>query len=198
MLANSTTVLSIASFAPTVSTLTIQVQTSGAKLAAWIQHRVMNGTESLGVDLVYPSLAPQLESVIPGFVVRGTEAINQVAVTEGIADAGHSVRVFAPTGASVTIQIVSTSAEVFGAVVVPAVGVVDGDEAEAVLAFVGGDDAAAAESRELILERAGRDAGRASQFGDGRRLTVMRAAGGEGADQASVQTWISQHGEDFF
>ena len=76
----------------------------------------MNGTESLGVDYVYPSLAPQLESVIPGFVVRGTEAINQVAVTEGIADAGHSVRVFAPTGANVTIQIVSTSAEVFGAV----------------------------------------------------------------------------------
>jgi hypothetical protein len=116
VLANSTTVLSLASFAPTVSTLAIQVQTSGAKLAAWIQHRVMNGTESLGVDLVYPSLAPQLESVIPGFVVRGTEAINQVAVTEGIADAGHSVRVFAPTGAEVTIQIVSTSAEVFGAV----------------------------------------------------------------------------------
>ena len=117
VLANSTTVLSLASFAPTVSTLAVQVQTSGAKLAAWIQHRVMNGTESLGVDYVYPSIAPQLSSVIPGFVVRGTEAINQVAVTEAISDAGHSVRVFAPTGANVTIQIVSTSAEVFGAVV---------------------------------------------------------------------------------
>ena len=117
MLANSTTVLSLASFAPTVSSLAVKVQTSGAKLAAWIQHRVMNGTESLGVDFVYPSQAPQLSSVIPGFVVRGTEAINQVAVTEAIADAGHFVRVFAPTGASVTIQVVSTSAEVFGAVV---------------------------------------------------------------------------------
>ena len=117
VLANSTTVLSLASFAPTVSTLAVKIQTSGAKLAAWIQHRVMNGTESLGVDFVYPSQAPQLSSVIPGFVVRGTEAINQVAVTEAIADAGHSVRVFAPTGASVTIQVVSTSAEVFGAVV---------------------------------------------------------------------------------
>ena len=117
VLANSTTVLSIASFAPTVATLAVQVQTSGAKLAAWIQHRVMNGTESLGVDFVYPSQAPLLASVIPGFVVRGTEVINQVAVTEAIADAGHFVRVFAPTGANVTIQIVSTSAEVFGAVV---------------------------------------------------------------------------------
>ena len=117
VLANSTTVLSLASFAPTVATLAVQVQTSGAKLAAWIQHRVMNGTESLGVDYVYPSFAPQLESVIPGFVVRGTEAINQVAVTEAISDAGHSIRVLAPTGANVTIQIVSTSAEVFGAVV---------------------------------------------------------------------------------
>ena len=117
VLANSTAVLSIASFAPTVSTLAVQVQTSGAKLAAWIQHRVMTGTESLGVDFVYPSQAAQLASVIPGFVVRGTEVINQVAVTEAIADAGHFVRVFAPTGANVTIQIVSTSAEVFGAVV---------------------------------------------------------------------------------
>jgi hypothetical protein len=116
VLANSTAVLSLASFAPTVATLAVQVQTSGAKLAGWIQHRVMNGTESLGVDLVSPSPSSQLVSVIPGFVIRGTEAINQVAVTEGVADAGHMIRVFAPTGATVTIQIVSTSAEVFGAV----------------------------------------------------------------------------------
>jgi hypothetical protein len=116
VLANSTSVIPLASFAPSVSTLAVQVQASGAKLAGWIQHRVMNGTESLGVDLVSPSPMPQLVSVIPGFVVRGTEAINQVAVTEGISDAGHLLRVFAPTGANVTVQIVSTSAEVFGAV----------------------------------------------------------------------------------
>lgn len=117
VLANSTTVLSLASFAPTVATLAIHVQTSGAKLAGWIQHRVMNGTESLGVDFVSPSPPPQLVSVIPGFVVRGTEAINQVAVTEAVSDAGHTLRVFAPTGANITVQIVSTSPEVFGAVV---------------------------------------------------------------------------------
>jgi hypothetical protein len=117
VLANSTTVIPLASFAPSVATLAVHVQTSGAKLAGWIQHRVMNGTESLGVDFVSPSPSPQLVSVIPGFVVRGTEAINQVAVTEGVSDAGHSLRVFAPTGASVTVQIVSTSAEVFGAVI---------------------------------------------------------------------------------
>jgi hypothetical protein len=76
----------------------------------------MNGTESLGVDFVAPSPPPQLISVIPGFVVRGTEAITQVAVTESVSDAGHSLRVFAPTGATITVQIVSTSPEVFGAV----------------------------------------------------------------------------------
>jgi hypothetical protein len=117
VLANSTTVLSLASFAPTVATLAVQVQAQGAKLAAWIQHRVMNGTESLGVDFVVPSPPPQLVSVIPGFVVRGTEAINQVAVTEAVSDAGHSLRVFAPTGANVIVQIVSTSPDVFGAVI---------------------------------------------------------------------------------
>jgi hypothetical protein len=116
VLANSTTVLSLASFAPTVSTLAVQVQAQGAKLAAWIQHRVMNGTESLGIDYVSPSPDANELSVIPGFVIRGTDAINQVAVTEGVADAGHNVRVFAPTGADVTVQIVSSNPEVFGAV----------------------------------------------------------------------------------
>jgi hypothetical protein len=117
VLANSTTVISLASFAPTVATLAVHVQASGAKLAGWIQHRVMNGTESLGVDFVVPSPPTQLVSVIPGFVVRGTEAINQVAVTEAVSDAGHSLRVFAPTGANVIVQIVSTSPDVFGAVI---------------------------------------------------------------------------------
>jgi hypothetical protein len=117
VLANSTTVLSLASFAPTVATSAVHVQASGAKLAGWIQHRVMNGTESLGVDFVVPSPPPQLVSVIPGFVVRGTEAINQVAVSEAVSDAGHSLRVFAPTGANVIVQIVSTSPDVFGAVI---------------------------------------------------------------------------------
>lgn len=117
VLANSTSVIPLASFAPSVATLAVLVQSSGAKVAGWIQHRVMNGTESLGVDYVSPSPAPQLVSVIPGFLVRGTEAINQVAITEGISDAGHTLRVFAPTGANITVQIVSTSAEVFGAVI---------------------------------------------------------------------------------
>ena len=116
VLANSTSVIPLSSFAPTVATLAVQVQTSGAKLAGWIQHRVMNGTESLGVDFVSPSTAAQLVSVIPGFVVRGTETINQVAATEVVSDAGHLLRVFAPAGANITVQIVSTSEEVFGAV----------------------------------------------------------------------------------
>ena len=114
VLANSTTVLSLASFAPSVASLAVQVQTNGAKLAGWIQHRVMNGTESLGVDYVSPSGAASQLAVIPGVVIRGTTAINQVAVTEGIADAAHTLRVFAPTGATVTVQIVSSSPEVFG------------------------------------------------------------------------------------
>ena len=116
VLANSTAVIPLASFAPKVATLAVQVQTSGAKLAGWIQHRVMNGTESLGVDFVSPSPPPQLTSMIPGFVVRGTEAINQVAVTEAITDAGHSLRILAPAGASITLQLDATISEVFGAV----------------------------------------------------------------------------------
>jgi hypothetical protein len=116
VLAQSTSVISLASLAPSAGALAVQVQSQGAKLAGWIQHRSVAGLESLGVDYVSPSIATQTAVVIPGLSIRGTETINQVSQTEGIADAGHAIRVFAPTGANITVQIVSSSEDVFGSV----------------------------------------------------------------------------------
>jgi hypothetical protein len=114
--ARSTTVLSLASFAPTVPTLALSVQSQGAKLAGWIQQRAIRGTAAQGVDWISPNPAPSELAVIPGLVIRGTAAIKQVSETEEISDAGHALRVFAPEGANVTIQIISSEREVFGAV----------------------------------------------------------------------------------
>jgi hypothetical protein len=116
VLSQSTTVISLSSLAPAANALAVQVQQKGARLAGWIQHRSVNGLESLGVDYVSPAIAAQKEVVIPGLSIRGTETINKVSQTEGIADAGHALRVFAPTGATIAVQINSSSEDVFGSV----------------------------------------------------------------------------------
>jgi hypothetical protein len=49
-------------------------------------------------------------------VIRGTRVINQALGDEENSDAGHALRIFAPEGANVTVQIVSSEADTFGAV----------------------------------------------------------------------------------
>lgn len=114
--AQSTTAISLASFAPTVPSLAVQVQSQGAKLAGWIQARAVRGTEAQGVDWISPNPEAAENSVLPGLVIRGTRVINQALEAEENSDAGHALRIFAPEGANVTVQIVSSEADVFGAV----------------------------------------------------------------------------------
>ena len=114
--AQSTTAVSLASFAPTVPALALQVQSQGAKLAGWIQARSVRGTEATGVDWISPNHQASASPVLPGFVIRGTRVINQTISSEENSDAGHALRIFAPEGANVTVQIVSSEADIFGAV----------------------------------------------------------------------------------
>ena len=114
--AQSTTALSLSSFAPTVPSLAVQVQSQGAKLAGWIQTRAVRGTQAQGVDWISPNPKASESSVLPGLVIRGTRVINQALEAEENSDAGHALRIFAPEGANVTVQIVSSEADVFGAV----------------------------------------------------------------------------------
>lgn len=114
--ANKTVVVSLASYAPTAPALAIQVLSSGAKLAGWIQQRAVRGTSATGVDWLGMSPAASELQVIPGLVIRGTRVINQQLRSEENSDAGHVVRLFAPEGANVTVQITSSDPEVFGAV----------------------------------------------------------------------------------
>jgi hypothetical protein len=114
--ARSTTALSLASFAPTVPALALQVQSQGAKLAGWIQARAVRGTEATGVDWISPNPQASENAVLPALVIRGTKLINETISSEENSDAGHVLRIFAPEGANVTVQIVSSEADVFGAV----------------------------------------------------------------------------------
>lgn len=114
--ASSTTTISLASFAPTVSTLAIAVQSQGAKLAGWIQQRAIRGTAAQGVDWISPNPVASNQSVIPGLVIRGTRTINRVLESEDGVDASHALRVFAPEGANLTIQVIASEQDDFGAV----------------------------------------------------------------------------------
>lgn len=114
--AQSTTTLSLASFAPTVPSLAVQVLSQGAKLAGWIQARAVLGTQAGGVDWISPNPQSSEQAVLPGLVIRGTEVINQALSAEENSDAGHALRIFAPEGANVTVQVVSSEADIFGAV----------------------------------------------------------------------------------
>lgn len=116
VVANSTTLISLASFAPTVSQLAVLVQSQGAKLAGWIQQKSIRGTQPAGVDYIIPSTAASDSAVIPGLVIRGTKTLNQVIRGEEDSDAGHALRVFAPEGAAITVQITPSDPESFGAV----------------------------------------------------------------------------------
>lgn len=120
--ARTTAVLSLASFAPTAPALSVQVQSQGAKLAGWIQQRAVRGTAATGVDWISPAPGAGKNLVIPGLVIRGTKVINRVLQDDELADAGHTLRVFAPEGASITVQIVSSDPEVFGAVFTGQIG----------------------------------------------------------------------------
>jgi hypothetical protein len=114
--AETTTVLSLASFAPSVPVMTVSVQSQGAKLAGWIQQRVIRGTQAQGVDWISPNKTAAKQVLIPGLVIRGTDEINNVRESEDDSDAGHALRIFAPEGANVTVQITSSEDDVFGAV----------------------------------------------------------------------------------
>ena len=114
--AQSTTTVSLASFAPTVPSLAVQVLSQGAKLAGWIQARAVSGTQARGVDWISPNPQASELMVLPGLVIRGTKVINEAVGEQEKSDAGHALRVFAPEGANVTVQVVSSKADVFGAV----------------------------------------------------------------------------------
>lgn len=115
--ARSTNIISLASFAPTVSSLAVQVKSQGAKIAGWIQQKLVRGTSAQGVDFVTPVSTPSTSIIIPALTVRGAKQIDGLLERgDDFMDSAASIRVFAPEGANLTIQVISSDKEVFGAV----------------------------------------------------------------------------------
>jgi hypothetical protein len=62
-------VLSVASFAPSVRTPVIRVQSTGGQVFAVLQHSVTRGITPGGIELSAPTTPPSTDSVIPGVVI---------------------------------------------------------------------------------------------------------------------------------
>jgi len=123
--ANRTVVLPLAGFAPDQKALAVQVVSSGAPLATWIQERTTRGTVSAGADLVSPSIPAATNLVIPGLLKRGTkDAQTLIAANPDYQDLTPSIQVFNPgaSDASVTIQVIGSDAKSLGTVLQETVG----------------------------------------------------------------------------
>jgi hypothetical protein len=119
VLANSTLIVSLASYAPDVKELAVQVKSQAAKLAGWIQQKAIRGTSAAGLDIISPESNLSTSKVIPGFVIRGSKDSKKLFnISDDYFDVRNIIRVFAPEGqaANITIQVIATASDTFGAV----------------------------------------------------------------------------------
>ena len=125
VLAKSKEVISLAAFAPGIAELTVQVKSQSAKLSGWIQQKAVRGTAAAGLDLVSPVTEFKSSHVIPGLLLRGTSDSQKLFnISEEYSDVRNVVRIFSPEGsvANVTVQVISTETDTFGAVFTGTVG----------------------------------------------------------------------------
>lgn len=118
--ANDFTVVPLASFAPKAKTLAVHVVSKGGAISAWIQQKTTRGLTNGGADLITSQGPAANVQVLPGLFVRGSAlATRLIASNPDYQDLTPALHVFVPgvTDATVTIQVISSNANVFGTVV---------------------------------------------------------------------------------
>ncbi len=103
---NGQRVISLAGFAPDVASPVVLVTSTGGQVAASLQQSIVRGLEPGGVDIVGPTAAPSVDTVIPGVVISGSEAV-QALLGGGsdYQDLRASLRLFAPGEGTVMTTI---------------------------------------------------------------------------------------------
>lgn len=97
-------VVSLAGLAPNVRSTVVHVTSSGAPIAASIEHSVVLGLDAAGVELSTPVALPADRQVIPGFIVvdgRGVDPQDDHA--DG--DDHPAIRLYAPDGGEVAATV---------------------------------------------------------------------------------------------
>jgi hypothetical protein len=110
---NGQRVLSLAGFAPGVSSPVVHVTSTGGQITAELQQSIVRGLDPGGVEIVGPAQPPSRSVVIPGIVVTSLEAVQALrgAVTQ-TDDLIAAVRVFVPGEKAATISATLTPADV--------------------------------------------------------------------------------------
>ena len=138
---SKTTVIPISGLAPNLPTFAVHVVASGGALGTWLQTRTLRGLNAGGVELVGPSVEPEKSLTIPGIFLRGvTDASKLIALSAAYSDLTPMLRVTSTNDdpATVTAQILGTSADTYGTVIqqvvpphstldIPITGLADGD-----------------------------------------------------------------------
>lgn len=106
---NGQRVLSLAGFAPGVTSPVIHVTSTGGQITAVLQQSIVRGIAPGGVEVVGPTQAPSKSVVIPGIVVTSLEAVQALrgSVTQ-TDDLIAAVRVLVPGDDAATISATLT------------------------------------------------------------------------------------------
>lgn len=107
--ANGQRVLSLAGFAPDVTSPVILVTSTGGQVAAALQQSIVRGLDAGGLDIVGPTSAPGLVTVIPGVVISGAGRVQELlGGGDDFEDLRSILRLYAPGEGTVqaTISVV--------------------------------------------------------------------------------------------
>ena len=120
VVAGKTTVVPLAGVVPKTKSFAVHVMANGGAVAAWIQQRTVRGLSAGGVDYVSPSPEFAKQQVIPGVFIRGAAQSAKLRATSAdFSDLVPVLRVFVPGAgnATVTAQIIGSTASTFGTVI---------------------------------------------------------------------------------
>lgn len=104
--ANGQRVLSLAGFQPDIVSPVVHVTSTGGQVSATLQEAIVRGLAPGGVDIISSS-ALSTETVIPGVLVTGLEAVQALRVggDPQFDDVEPALRVFAPGEGTVTLTV---------------------------------------------------------------------------------------------
>ena len=106
-------VLSLAGFAPGVASPVVHVTARGGRVVADLQHSIVRGLDSVGVELVGAAADPSLSLVVPGVRIADAVGVSRASALADWQDVGPAIRVANPgtEDATVTVRVVPQTEE---------------------------------------------------------------------------------------
>ncbi len=99
-------VLSLAGFAPDITSPVVRVTSTGGQITAELQQSIVRGLDPGGLDIVGAGMGPALETVIPGLRVAEIVTVESlIAGGAGFGDLATVLRLFAPGEGTVATTI---------------------------------------------------------------------------------------------